>query len=55
MTKYIAEMQAVHLLEKSVNLTDPNNNKATITGTVTSATINGSNSTITIGGKDYPF
>lgn len=53
MSKYNAEMQASSLVGQSVTLIDPNNSKQTITGKVTSATIDGTNSTITVGGKDY--
>jgi len=45
--------QALSLVGKDVTLTDPNHVDKTITGTVESATMNGKNSTIKVGGKDY--
>lgn len=54
-TKYNSEMQASSLVGENVTLIDPNNSKQTITGKVTSATINGASSTITVGGYDFPL
>ena len=45
--------QALSLVGKNVTLTDPNDVTKTITGNVTSSTINGTNSTINVNGKDY--
>lgn len=45
--------QAVSLIGKNVTLIDPDDSTKTITGNVTSATIDGKNSAIRINGKDY--
>lgn len=47
--------QAASLVGENVTLTDPDDNKKTITGNVTSAIINGQNSSIVINGKEYPL
>jgi len=45
--------QALSLVGKNVTLTDPNDFTKTITGNVTSSTINGKSSTINVNGNDY--
>lgn len=45
--------EALSLVGKSVTLTNPDDAKKTITGTVTSATMDGKNTTIKVNGKDY--
>lgn len=47
--------QAMSLVGKSVTLTDPTDVTKKITGTVTSAEINGRNSAIVVDGKSYPL
>lgn len=47
--------QAASLVGENVTLTDPDDSTKTITGTVTSATISGKNSTILVNGKSYPL
>lgn len=56
-TKNNANMQAASLVGKNVTITDPNDKSGTktITGTVTSATIDGTSSTIHINKTDYPI
>lgn len=56
-TKNNADSQAASLVGENVTITDPNDKTGTktITGTVTSATINGTKSTIHINDKDYPI
>lgn len=46
--------QALSLVGKNVTITNPDDASKTITGTVTSTTVKGANSTITINGKEYP-
>lgn len=45
--------QALSLVGKKVTLADPDNKNNTITGTVSSASINGKDSAITVNGKSY--
>ena len=45
--------QALSLVGKNVTLRDPDDASKTITGEVTSSSIKGKNSTITVNGKDY--
>ncbi len=45
--------QALSLVGKNVTLIDPNDFTKTITGNVTSSTINGKSSTINVNGNDY--
>lgn len=45
--------QALSLVGKKVTLADPDNKNNTITGTVSSASINGKDSAITVNGKQY--
>lgn len=47
--------QAMSMVGKEVTLTDPEDPKKTITGTVTSASINGKDSAIVVDGKSYPL
>lgn len=46
--------QALSLVGKKVTIKNPDDLSKTISGTVTSSAINGSKSTITINGKEYP-
>lgn len=47
-------MQSLNLIGAKVSLTDPNNDKNQIVGVVAGATINGTSSTVSVNGKDYP-
>jgi len=51
----LSSSQALNLVGKNVTINDPNNSNKTITGSVTSAAIDGSSSTITINGTEYPI
>jgi len=55
MTKNNAVMQTLALVGKDVVMVDPNDSKKTITGTVTEASFDSTNSSITVGGKQYPL
>ena len=48
-------MQTLALVGKEVTLTDPENSKKTITGTVSEAGFDSSTSSIKLNGKDYPL
>ena len=48
-----AIMQTLSLVGAQVTLANPDDSTKTITGVVTSASINGSNSSITVNGTDY--
>lgn len=48
-------MQASSLIGKDVTITDPNDNKKQIKGTVASANFGGASPTISVNGKDYPI
>jgi len=55
LSDYSASAQATALVGENVTLTDPDDSSNTITGTVTSAVIKGSNSAITVNGTSYPL
>ncbi len=48
-------MQASSLIGKEVSIIDPNDSSKTIKGVVDSANFSGSESTIVVGGVDYPL
>jgi len=48
-------MQASSLIGKDVSLTDPNNAKNTISGTVSAATISSTGASVVINGNTYPL
>lgn len=50
-----AIMQSLNLIGAKVALTDPSNEKNTIVGVVAGSTIDGSNSTISVNGREYPL
>jgi len=49
-----AIMQTLALVGKNVTMTDPDNSKKTISGTVSQADFSGTTSTITVNGTNYP-
>lgn len=48
-------MQASSLIGKTVTVTDPDNDTKTITGKVSEANFNGTDTSITMNGKTYPI
>ncbi|MEI8389228.1 MAG: flagellar hook capping FlgD N-terminal domain-containing protein [bacterium] len=48
-------MQASTLIGKDVSLTDPNDTKKTISGTVSEAKINSSGASVVVNGNEYPL
>lgn len=48
-------MQTLTLVGKEVTLTDPNDAKKTITGTVSQAVFSSTSANIMVGGKEYPI
>ena len=51
----LSSNEALTLVGKTATITNPEDSTSTISGTITSATVDGSSSTITINGKEYPL
>lgn len=55
LSSFSGSMRATSLVGKGVVLQDPSDSKKTISGTVSAALIDGANSAVVVGGKNYPL
>jgi len=55
LSKFTGSSEATSLVGKGVVLTDPDDKTKTVSGTVTAALIDGSDSAVTVNGTDYPL